>query len=67
MFGDVVSKAHKNGLIKSLGAAVRLWMICYYCQMINFQESADRSKEFADEFSTNLHECIGRDTVRDDQ
>lgn len=32
MFGDVMSKGHEDGLIKSLGLVFLLWMIRCCCQ-----------------------------------
>lgn len=59
MFGDLVSKAHENGVIEHFGLTARLWMTCCYCQMFNTMEGAYRSKQFADElriiFSEDVH------------
>lgn len=47
MVGDVVLKAHENGLIESFGLAVHLRLIRCCCQVFSTEEGAHCRKEFA--------------------
>lgn len=65
MFGDVVSKAHEAGLIKSLGLVVLLQIIRCWCQVFNTEESAHYSKEIGKELSTTINKGVRRDAEMD--
>lgn len=63
MFGDVASKAYKDGLVKSFGTSVRLRMLRCCCRVFSKVESTYRSNGFAYQLSTINTEYILRDPV----
>lgn len=66
-FGDVVSKAHRDGVNEYIDLAVQLWMKRCSCKVLNTKGGAYCVEKFASELTTVDSEDVRRDAVRDGQ
>lgn len=66
IFGDVVSEAQEEYLIKSLSLAVPLWITRFCCQVINSQEGAHHGKIFAGKYRPIVSRKKRRTTAKNE-
>lgn len=62
---DMMSKAHKDGVIESLGFVICLRMVHCYCEVFSTEKGAHCSEKFSYKFSTIVGEDLRWDAVRD--